>query len=337
MRQLFKALIYSIIALLYACGSKDSFVVEGTLAGGETQSLRFIYYADGALRTIPGAAREGKFRIEGKSAEPAVIDILSNDGRIVGRVYAKNGDEIECQLNRLAPWEITLSGTDENERWAAFIRANADAYKKADSKAISKAVTEYVKANPDDVVSTLLLATSYDCHADPTSATKLLETISPEARPMSIAGPLVTMLAGVTSRPDSIDGFRYYARVDTLVPFDRRKAEFSLLAFSDSPEGKERADSIVEMLRDIRKKFTARRLQVLDLSMNTDSFSWRRSIRPDSASWTQVWLPGSAATAGLENAAIGSLPWFVVADSSGAILYRGASVRETRAAIDNLP
>ena len=336
MRDLFKILMFSIVAMLCACGSKDKFEIEGTLAGGETQSLRFIYYGDGAVKVIPGAARDGKFKVEGVSAEPAIVDILANDGRVIGRVFAANGDRITCNLNRTAPWEIEVEGTDENVRWSGFIRDNAGAYSKADTAAVNSAIASYIKSHPDDVVSTLLLVTGYDCHEDPTSATHLLEAINPEVRPMSLAGPLVTMLSGVSSRPDSIGAFRYYYNADTLRLFDRRKAQVSLISFTAAADGAGRADSILRMLRSSRKDFSKGKLQILDLGLSTDSFTWRRSTRPDSAVWQQGWLPGSVATKGLENAAVGRLPWFVVSDSSGLILYRGSSASAARSAIDNI-
>ncbi|MDE7124869.1 MAG: hypothetical protein K2O12_00090 [Muribaculaceae bacterium] len=320
--------------LVCSCGAPENFTIKGTLAGGETQSLRFIYYADGALRTIPGAARDGLFEVRGSSKEPTVVDILSNDGHIVGRVYAVNGDKIYCSLNRMAPWEIELDGTDVNARWAEFIRSHADFYSKGDSAGLNKAVADYIMANPEDVLSTLLLTTSYDCHRDPSSATRLLEAISADARPMSLVNGMITMLAGVSNRPDSIGAFRYYGRHDTLDVFNRRKAPLTFLSFTDAPNSKQRADSIISAFRMLNRKYTDRRLQILDLSFDTDSFTWRRSIRPDSAKWRQGWLPGSVATAGLENAAIVRVPWFVVADSSGLIVYRGGALTEALDVID---
>jgi len=335
MRCIYKYLIINIVSLLCACGSDDKFTLQGTLAGGETQSLRFVYYSDGALRVIPGAARDGEFKVEGAASVPTVVDILSNDGHVIGRVYVANGDKIKCELNRMAPWNIKLEGTEANSRWAGFIRANSEVLKNADTLAFNRAIAEYIAKHTDDVVSTLLLVTSYDARRNPKEATRLLEKISPVVRPMSLVDGLVTQLSAVSSRHDSIDRFRYYIRRDTLEVFETRRAEVSLLAFSDAPDGTKRADSILNALRSVHKRYKVKEMQMLDLSLDVDSFAWKRSMRADSATWKRGWLPGSVATKGLENVAVALLPWFVVADSGGLIVYRGSSVTDAVKAVDD--
>lgn len=313
------------LCVIAACGGKEKFVLKGTLAGGETQSLRFVYYANGAIQTINGAARDGVFVIEGRSAEPTVVEILSNEGRVIGRVYVQNGDEIECEISRHTPWEIKLKGTDVNERWSGFIKAHADAFAKGDTLAVNKAVVDYAAAHPDDIVSALLLVSVYDASRNPAEASAVLEGLAPEARPMHVIESFATMLTSVTATADSLSTLRYYARRDTLERLDLHAAAYSLLSFTSTERDTPRPDSVVALLRKTHARYPRHTLRVLDLSLGADTFSWRRAIRPDSAKWQQAWLPGGITTDGLQNAAISRLPWFVLVDSTGAVLYRGAS------------
>ncbi len=333
MRRIFNILIISVLCALTACGGKDKFVLKGTLAGGETQSLRFVYYANGAIQTINGAARDGVFVIEGRSAEPTIVEILSNEGRAIGHIYVQNGDEIECEISRHAPWEIKLKGTDINERWSAFIGAQAASFAKGDTLAINKAVADYAAAHPDDIVSALLLVTAYDASRNPAEAAAVLEELAPEAKPMQVIESFATMLASATAPADTLAPVRYYVRRDTLERLDMHAAAYSLLSFMSTERDAPRPDSVIDFLRKTNAQYPRRKLRVLDLSLGADTFVWRRVIRPDSAKWQQAWLPGGITSDGLQNAAISRLPWFVLVDSAGAVIYRGPSCSAVDSAI----
>lgn len=45
-----------------------------------------------------------------------------------------------------------------------------------------------------------------------------------------------------------------------------------------------------------------------------------------SAIWLQTWAPGSVASTNIGKLSIPRLPYFIVADSTGAQIYRGPSI-----------
>ena len=100
--------------------------------------------------------------------------------RPMGRVYASNGDRIECHLTRNAPEKIQVSGNEISERWAKFLNDNADRLTSAGG---NDAIEEYVRKNPSDIVSTLLMLTSYDASSDALRADSIMSSINPEMRP----------------------------------------------------------------------------------------------------------------------------------------------------------
>lgn len=311
---------------LVSCSDSSTFTIKGTLAGGETQSMRFIYYSDNALHTVHVAAREGSFEMKGSSTRPTVVNVLANDGKIIARIYVENGQTIECEFNRRAPWEIEMKGNEIDERWAAFIREHADAYRSDDQASLNHIVEDYVAAHPADILSTLLAVTTYSTYGNEKEAADMLETIDEDFRPPYLTDPLASMLARHKAATDTLTDLRFYWHRDSFRIISPAMADLTLVILSESPSGTSRPDSIRTTLRSLRKAHKEKRLQIADLSVDTDTISWKRAVRTDSATWLQGWAQGGILNEGLENFAIDELPFFIVADSTGKALYAGPSV-----------
>lgn len=329
------ALLAAVMSLV-SCSDKDVFKVSGTLAGGETLSMRFVYNARDAVHMVHVAARDGKFEMEGNAPTPTVIDILANDGKPMGHLYVVNGDKIECRLNHRDPYDIEIKGNEVDERWAQFIRDNVAAYRSPDPSALNKAVASYVEAHPSDVLSTLLMVTTYRCALDYSEAGRLMALIDPQASPSYLTEGLSSLLSRLANSSDKLGELKYYARPDSIYTFSPSGADLCLIAFTMSPSGSQRDDSIISLLRESRKLYPSRKLGILDLSCDADTFVWRRAVRPDSATWTQGWLSGSIMASGLDSLGLPSIPCFLVADSAGTVLYRGGSTTAVASTLENL-
>ena len=322
-----------LLVWIASCSGSHSFTIKGTLAGGETQSMRFIYYSGRALQNVHVAAREGSFEMKGNSEEPTLVDIVANDGRIIARVLVKNGETIKCSLNRRAPWEIEMEGNDADERWAAFIRDNSDAFRSDDAEPLNQLIEKYVAEHPDDIVSTLLTVTAYRTAGREKEAAALLGSIAEEARPAAITDPFYSLMARYVAATDSLGDIRFYLHRDSFPVIRPSEAELTLVVLSESQNGVRRPDSVIDFLRSIRKAHKDTRLQIADLSVDVDTFTWRRTINTDSATWLQGWAQGGILNEGLQYVAVDQLPFFIVADSTGRSLYAGS---EATAAADTV-
>ena len=105
--------VAALVAALSGCGNSDSFHIEGTIEGAPTMNLRVAYYGDGALKMGVTAVLDGKFKYDGASSEPTLVEIMDNDYRTLAWLYAANGDELECTLQRNNPYAVTVSGSDD--------------------------------------------------------------------------------------------------------------------------------------------------------------------------------------------------------------------------------
>lgn len=329
---------YLIICMLAvataACGDSGTFKVEGTLAGGETQSMRFVYTARDAVHTVHVGAREGKFEMTGNSPTPTIVDIIANDGRLIAQVCVTNGEKIRCTLNRRAPWEIEMEGNDTDAEWAGFIRDKAEAFRSGDDMKINAAVAAYAKAHPADLLSGILVTRTFRARGHQAEADSLLNSLDESARPSWLAEGAATLLHRQNSSSGTVAYVKYYASPDSIYTFLPEESELSLITVSDSPTGQARPDSVVKTLRQLHRDHKASRLRVFDFSVDTDTFTWRRAIRPDSAKWQQGWLPGGVLGDGLQDVDITTLPYFIVTDSAGRTLFSGPSPEEAKKFIE---
>lgn len=328
-KTLLTALFCLFSAILFGCSGPDSFEVKGHINGDVTINLRALYYVDGALQSSIFPADRGSFSFKGRAPEGAVVEILDNDYRLLGRFYAINGDEIYVTIDPKSSASLKVNeGSDVAVRWAQWLNANAKTLDSRNSKAINALAAKYVKAHPQDIVSTLIVTTIYDASVDPEGASKLLSSIASEARPAALTEALATLLtyADTNAGKRRVSPLTLMVQGDTVTTFSPRKHRLNLLAFSDENSG--RADSIVPALRRLRNAHTEKALGIIDISLDADTLAWLSSTRNDTATWDAAWGAGGIASAALRPLAIPRLPYFIVTDSVGSQIYRGASISQ---------
>ncbi len=313
-----------------ACSDTEQFRVNGTIKGKPSQNLRVGYYADGAFHSQITAAREGEFEFFASSSQPAILEITDYEYRPLGRLYVVNGETYTIEIDPADPYAVKAGGSPVNERWSAFLRDKADALR-VDA---NTAVAAYIRANPADVVSTLLLLYSYDSSRSPVEADSLLAAIAPEARPSALTDGYIYLLQRMVSDEvfAPLADIRYIDMRDSLATFSPRSRKASLLMVTREPE---RHDSIIEAMRALDKRH-GRYLAILDYSVDPDTATWHRAARADSAAWKHGWAPGALAGFGVDALGIPATPFFIVCDTAGTQLYRGPSVSRAAAVADSI-
>ena len=329
------ALIALLILLVAsACADNEQFRVNGTIEGNPTLNLRIGYYADGAYRTNIIAAREGEFEFYGSAKSPALVDILDYDYRPLARLYAVNGETYEVTLDRNDPYAIDIRGNRTNEEWSRFLRDNAKALRSGGAKA-NKAVAAYITANPSNVVSTLLLLSTYDSSHSPVEADSLLAMIEPQARPSHLTEGYTASLQRLVATADSTEvmAIPYYYRRGNFPVLKPADNPYTLMAFTNRST---RGDSHLKMFSRLDKNSAKKHLKLIDLSLDNDTVEWRGATRSDSAAWTQGWVAGNVSAIGVDRLAIPSLPYYIICDSLGRQIYRGDDLNRVSAVADSI-
>lgn len=314
---------------LAGCGHNDIFRVKGTVADGASINLRFVYYTDGAVRTGLTASIDGKFEFEGNAPEVSAVEVYDNEYRLLARFLASNGEDIDLRINRKNIYQGSAGGNDLNIALTEFFNANAETLNKPDSPERNQLIAEYVATHPQSPVSQLLIASELDASSETgvILADSLTNLLAPEARSLAMAESFADLKARITDRQtaEPITAITFKVKGNRVETFATQRSPLSLIAINDATHGH---DSVIQTFRELERLKDKGRIALLELSVDTDTMTWVRSIRNDSASWTQGWAAGSISGQSIGRLGIPAIPYFILTDSTGTQLWRGRSASE---------
>lgn len=310
-----------------ACGSSDDFVVRGQLEGIDAQMVTLTYFDRGGLQTINAQSLSGKFSLRGVASRPSLGVLTLSDGTWLATLIVQNGEEINVEVNPDNPYAAKVSGSGASQEIGRWLNDNADALMKRDAAAVNAAVSKYVTSNPGRLSSTAILVSYFNCEGNEAAADSLFSLLTPQARPSEVVqgfnSVITAQLADAAHAP--LQMMSLYELCDSLILFTPARASMSLLCFTT--DDRAQLDSVRGHLRRLSREHQRKQLQLAELNTAPDSATWRRSFGGDTTGrFYRTWLPGSVAAPAVRKLAIPRMPYFVVVDSTGAQLYRGASI-----------
>lgn len=322
------ALILAMVSVLWGCGDDTTFTAEGEVEELGTQNMRVVYCANGSTNLLIVPVTEGTFEFKGKIDAPTMLEFYSANKSLLGRAYVSAGDNIKCKLFKNSPYKAQITGNEVSQRWSKWLNENLTIIARGDAEKINAIVTKYINANKNDVLSTLLLLTEYDSSLHSDEAMKLLSVITPDARPKQLIESYEALLdrSNNIKARERLSTTSYFSSTDSLKTFAPHETSYSIVTFSNHDSRKD--GELSKALRSLRNEYPTRRLQVMDISFDTDTTVWKKSIKSDSATWRQGWVAGAASAHSIERLGITRVPFFIVADSTGTQLYRGTSLSE---------
>lgn len=329
MKKILYAACLLIIALLTtACGS-DNFTIEGQLDDAGTQNLRFVYLSGGKISSqwIPSVG--GTFTMQGNSNELTVVYVYSSRMKFLTHVAIKNGETIKLRGKIADNYNIVSEGSETDTQWNTFIRNNAAAFSKKDNTATDKAIESFVKSNPGNVVSTLLLTCDYSGN----NFAALLESIEESAKPEQLTALYTNELQNSTEKEIKITALSLRDDNDSLVVMDTKDKAYNVLYFWYDSKDK-RHDEYVSKLKSI-KKDNQSKVSITDIYLNSDTSGWRKTLKKDSTEWKHYRTFAGAVDKSIESLNVKGMNFIIVADSTGNQLYRGQSAEEAAKAIKN--
>ena len=307
-RLLFRIILAAATALIVtACGADKEFRVNGRIDGFGTGNLRLVYYNGEGVQSLAATAVDGRFMVTGRLDKEAFIRAYTNNGAVVGKRLAK------------------------------FVEANADIIKSGDTAGLNAIIEKYVGDNKNRAVAGVLLADYYTPEGYETRALEMINSLDRDARNTPPLGGLPAMLLSATVPDDSITltPVRIFGPGDSLSSIDPAAKRMTLLTFTDTDS--RMTDSVVSSLERI---VTANgdSITIADIACDPDTATWKRSLRDIERLERGVkgvrhyWTPSPFNLPQLEKMPVRRLPWFILADSTGRIIYRGSSVSLARAA-----
>lgn len=333
-----KSVIYFLAALLAVvgcgCSKQRYFKVKGEIEGLGSQTVTMLYYAAGGLqRTTAHGDGTGAFELQGESAVPTLAVVELADGTVLANLVAQNGNNITLEGETGNPMDIKVKGSGPSSAIAKWQNENAAILASGNAAAINQAVKRFVENNKGNIASTAILVTHFRADGYETMADSLMTIINPDVRPGSVVQNFSSVLATQLSSKTlaTVKPMLLFSATDTTFYFVPSAQKISLLAFV--PELRNCRDSIVPQLAALKLKYGDRRFDVVEFASGLDSLQWRNSIKPDSASWHQVWAPGSVSAPAVRSLTVPRVPYFIVVDSAGNQLLRTHSISAANDAV----
>lgn len=320
MRVLNISILLILTALLSSC-SGGEFSVEFQLDAGLRHNYRVTYYSfrkDGGKfveAAIP--VTDGKFLLKGYSKQPTVVFLYNASDTPAMAFFVGPGEKLQISGEGVDPQNWSIKGNKIDEAWNEWSKKNKKTLA-GDYKSVNKKVAEYVKNNPKDILSSVLMLTLYDRRNDEEGYAKLWNSIADSAKPaylfqslgrtdqyiadLDVAQPVDTLLLHTA---------------DTLLPITGDSYEFLLLHFWRSSD--ENREATVDSLKQLRKVYTdSLKIAIADVSFEPDSMSWRRAVKKDSVdNWNRAWAPGAEASTVAMQLKVTRTPFYLLIDKDG--------------------
>ncbi len=334
-------LAWCMIVMLTGC-VKNEFKIDFEFPKDYIGNYLLTYYAwdshGGRWIEQTASIQEGVASVGCVTKLPTVVyvsDASSPSNYIM--IYAEKGDEIKIKGEHkdMATWSVM--GDKVSERWSEWRKV---AYpKKQDRKAFEKSIEEYVKKNPGDPLSALLLITEWNRRENPEGFAKLWNSLDKEARdhqlievsgaPDLLGVEYVALAEGKFeyAKDKGIKSLKVRSRdtgLDTL-KFTQVKGSFLYFYSENNSERKETLDSL-KVLSKAFKDSTKR--VIADIYMDSDSMTWVNAIRRDSLKGAvRGWQPKGLVDEDMVKMGVVRLPWYIVKDRKGKETYSGDDLK----------
>ncbi len=316
------------------CSKKKNFIVQGEITGIGSQTITATYYTAGGLKRVSAMALGDQFALRGEALRPTLVSLSLSDGTVLGNVIAQNGNKITLKGDLAKPYEIKVSGNGDSEDIARWVNDNAAILESRNAAAINESLSKWVGKHRSSKASTALMVTYFQSAGYEREADSLMSILSSSARAQDVVQNFTGVLSSQLGNASSMEipVLYLFDSSDSVISFSPRRTKAMLICFMSDDRGAR--DSIGRQLQRLITSYPSDKFQTLEISTASDSASWRNSINGDTAKWRKTWAPATIASSTIRKLAIPRMPYFIVADSAGQQIYRGASITAAATAVD---
>lgn len=319
-------------ALLTSCG-KNEFSLSGTLKDAGQRSLTIIYTAlsdsHDELITLNVPCERDHFSLTGATRHPSLVWIMASDGKLLHVLYVERGDKITISGAYASPLEWKIEGNEVSERYSQWLASNVALLTADDPKKVNAAIAAYVKKNPKDKASALLLLTLYHRNADNSAFDKLWDSLDISDKDKSrLLHVAMTQTDDAAARAAalSLTPISLRSRADSTVTLRPSASRATILYFWRRTDGPHKG-----ALRVLASQ--PKDVQIADIYLDPDTVQWRYMTQNDTITPRNLlWAFGGELNLSLRRLAIPAVPYFIVANRKGKQIYRGTSPSEASAA-----
>ncbi len=327
-------MLAAMLILLVGC-AKNEFEVELDLDSKIEDNYRFVYHGSSKSQGIDVdvvvPVEKGKAVLKGVTRYPTLVYIYHGGRATPSAIfYAKRGDDIKITGDSPDPSLWLIEGNEISEQWSRWRKQHSQKLNTADPTKINNAVADFVKANPNAEVSTLLMLTSFDRRSNENLFITLWNSISSETRKdelVKLATRADRLTSGAEPTPGKIGVLKLHAMGDSLVEFKTSDRNATLIYFRRNSDKRGDNDKdTLEALTSLDKG------QIAVISFESDSTAWLMRARGDSLEGKALnaWLPTAEASEEAISLRVPRTPWYIVTGKDGRQIYRGDDFEKAR-------
>lgn len=345
---------------LFSCEKKAAYRIEGELSNLEDSVVYAVFEGENikSIDTVYFEA-DGTFKIE--NDRPEMYDFATlffNGKKNWVTVYLERDKLVKMDGDAFFPDLIEVTGNKTNENLTAFkqsikihLKEKDEFLKKlSDNESagsdegdisakianldhqIEEAAAKYIRKNPDDYASVILIQTYFSDPEDTRKMDELLALLDPKLKESPLANNLEQFSALVkrTAIGAEAPDFSIQDLEKKNLDLSMFKDRFLLLSFAAPWCDICKTENVY--LKEIRKRYPEEKLEMLTITLDVDQQAVRDTARVDSISWHLVSDSAGYASMMIDLYGVGAIPKNYLIDESGKIILKtenGAEVQQT--------
>lgn len=269
-----------IVSLLCACHSGPSRVgVRGHIRGLEQDTLLLFRHRLDTVKVDSFFCHKGHFEGNVKVDSFEVGHLLVRDVAYLPLYIHSNGElHIDGSLDSLS--YIRITGSEENDRLMVF----HDSVRAFDEKQTQKAVGDYIKANPKDIVGIEILRHYMTSQEKPAykEISDIIGNMGGNLRDDLYITALSDYVKDATKLKVGSYAQNFSAKDTTNTVYNRYKFNHKMILLHFWASWANQSKD-VEAIRRIAKKYEKNKnIQIVNISLDVDTLQWKDALERDS-------------------------------------------------------
>ncbi len=361
-----KKLIYFVGILLFlsSCGRNDTYQIEGKLINLEDQTI-YAVFEGGDYKVVDTVTCEkpGVFVIEQAQNDFNCVTVFFENKTRWITAYLEPGEKVTISGDAQYPLLLQVKGGRINDKLSAMRRGiapllkeftdlnrilNEKKYNSAIEEAdvasrlanvnlqLSEHAMEYIKENPDEEASIVLIQLFFNDAEDTRKTDELLALLDPKIKSFYLVRELeqASARAKRTAIGAEAPGFTVKNIYGNSVSLDSFPQKYVLLAFTAPWCDMCQTEDLY--LDKVATEYPKEKLDILLISLDDNQKGVRDVLKKDSIDWNLVTDSAGQATMLIDLYNVNALPRCFLIDEEGKILLKTDNGAEIKQTLENL-
>ncbi len=330
------------VLLLASCGDDNNvFVIKGQLNNLGGRPLYAVYKVDDMITVDTLRPDDGYIEMRGSSAEYTPVQLYDVTMQPFMRFYLRNGEKVEMEGDATNMYEIEIKSTPINKELWRLICEHNELFTAVDVERMRNARSEinipiytaeqqqldsifidYIIEHRNSLLSSALLGDYLLNYNNFALCDSLWNLLDEEARLPHVAHTIEHLGTELVVNADNkkLPHLRFYNNEDSLIYINPNHSRATLLYIWATTDAFSTANR--KQLDKLAQKYDTEQLQIVTLSIDTDTAQWLKYLVNDTLPISHLWCEGFFNNKSMKDHHVTRLPVIMLGDSLGNIIVR---------------